>query len=98
MSTTSAVAGGVRRPWPWSSQRLRRWLLQWPMGLRARLAAFSVLLVLVAAGGSAYAGWQIVEGLLQQEATDRLDVATKTFNSIFQQRVSDAEIVTRQLS
>jgi signal transduction histidine kinase len=68
------------------------------MGLRARLAAFSVLLVLVAAGGSAYAGWQIVEGLLQQEATDRLDVATKTFNSIFQQRVSDAEIVTRQLS
>ena len=68
------------------------------MGLRARLAAFTVLLVLVAAGGSALAGWQIVEGLLQQEASDRLDVATKTFNSIYQQRVSDAEIVTRQLS
>ena len=49
-------------------------------------------------GGSALAGWQIVEGLLQQEASDRLDVATKTFNSIYQQRVSDAEIVTRQLS
>ncbi|HEX2324551.1 MAG TPA: ATP-binding protein [Chloroflexota bacterium] len=70
----------------------------WWMGLRARLAAFTVLLVLVAAGGSALAGWQIVEGLLQQEASDRLDVATKTFNSIYQQRVSDAEIVTRQLS
>ena len=76
--------------------RLGGW--RWRMGLRARLAAFTVLLVLVAAGGSALAGWQIVEGLLQQEASDRLDVATKTFNSIYQQRVSDAEIVTRQLS
>jgi signal transduction histidine kinase len=76
--------------------RLGGW--RWRMGLRARLAAFTVLLVVVAAGGSALAGWQIVEGLLQQEASDRLDVATKTFNSIYQQRVSDAEIVTRQLS
>jgi signal transduction histidine kinase len=76
--------------------RLGGW--RWRMGLRARLAAFTVLLVLVAAGGSALAGWQIVEGLLQQEASDRLDVATKTFNSLYQQRVSDAEIVTRQLS
>src|SRR5215218_4079493 len=76
--------------------RLGGW--RWRMGLRARLAAFTVLLVLVAAGGSAWAGWQIVEGLLQQEATDRLDVATRTFNSLYHQRVADAEIVTRQLS
>lgn len=75
-----------------------RWRWRWQRGLRARLAAFCVLLVLVAAGGSAAAGWQIVEGLLQQEASDRLDVATKTFNSLFHQRVADAEIVTRQLS
>jgi len=74
------------------------WPRLWRMGLRARLTVFSVLLVLVAAGGSAWAGWQIVEGLLQQEATDRLDVATRTFNSLYHQRVADAEIVTRQLS
>ncbi len=80
------------------SRKVRPGGWRWWMGLRARLAAFTVLLVLVAAGGSALAGWQIVEGLLQQEASDRLDVATKTFNSIYQQRVSDAEIVTRQLS
>jgi signal transduction histidine kinase len=88
MSTVSVAR--LRRGWQWP--RL------WRMGLRARLTIFSVLLVLVAAGGSAWAGWQIVEGLLQQEATDRLDVATRTFNSLYHQRVADAEIVTRQLS
>jgi signal transduction histidine kinase len=72
--------------------------VRWRMGLRARLAVFSALLVLVAAGGSALVGWQIVEGLLQSETTERLNVASTTFNSLYQQRVSDAEIVTRQLS
>ncbi|MGH2356129.1 MAG: ATP-binding protein [Chloroflexota bacterium] len=70
----------------------------WRVGLRAQLALFSVLLVLVAAGGSAFAGWQIMEGMLEQGTTDRLNSASATFASLYQQRVSDAEIVTRQLS
>lgn len=91
-ATTQArrVAAPPLQPAP-ATRRGRR-------GLWARLALFSVLLVLVAAGGSASVGWQIVEGLIQQGTTDRLNVATKTFNSLYQQRVSDAEIVTRQLS
>ncbi|HEV2121578.1 MAG TPA: cache domain-containing protein, partial [Chloroflexota bacterium] len=68
------------------------------LGVRAQLALFSVLLVLIAAGGSALAGWQIVEGLVQQATTDRLNVASATFGSLFAQRIADAEIVTRQLS
>lgn len=66
--------------------------------VRAQLVLFSVLLVLVAAGGSAFAGWQIVEGLVRQATTDRLNVASSTFGSLYAQRIADAEIVTRQLS
>jgi signal transduction histidine kinase len=68
------------------------------LSVRAQLVLFSVLLVIVAAGGSALAGWQIVEGLIRQATTDRLNVASATFGSLYQQRVADAEIVTRQLS
>src|SRR5947207_1228380 len=68
------------------------------MGIRAQLALFSVLLVLVAAGGTSYAGWLIVDGLIQQGNTDRLNSAAATFVSLYNQRASDAEIVTRQLS
>ena len=75
-----------------AGKRVRR------MGLRAQLALFSVMLVLVAAGGSAVAGWNIVDGLLQQGTTDRLDAAAMTFASLYNQRAADAEIVTRQLS
>jgi signal transduction histidine kinase len=67
------------------------------LGVRAQLALFSVVLVLVAAGGSALAGWQIVEGLIRQATTDRLNVASATFGSLYAQRIADAEIVTRQL-
>ena len=68
------------------------------VSVRAQLVIFAVLLVIVAAGGSALAGWQIVEGLIRQSTTDRLNVASATFHSLYQQRVADAEIVTRQLS
>src|SRR6266545_348816 len=68
------------------------------LSVRAQLVLFAVLLVVVAAGGSALAGWQIVEGLIRQATTDRLNVASATFGSLYQQRVADAEIVTRQLS
>src|SRR5436190_9512290 len=68
------------------------------LGIRAQLALFSVLLVLVAAGGTSYAGWLIVDGLIQQGNTDRLNAAAATFVSLYNQRASDAEIVTRQLS
>ncbi len=68
------------------------------MGLRAQLVLMSVVLVMVAAGGSAFAGWQIVDGLIHRATTDRLNAASVTFGSLYQQRVSDAEIVTRQLS
>ena len=68
------------------------------LAVRAQLVLFAVLLVLVAAGGSALAGWQIVEGLISQATTDRLNVASATFGSLYAQRIADAEIVTRQLS
>src|SRR5438874_1195622 len=68
------------------------------LGIRAQLALFSVLLVLVAAGGTSYAGWLIVDGLIQQGNTNRLNAAAATFASLYNQRASDAEIVTRQLS
>ena len=68
------------------------------LSVRAQLVLFAVLLVVVAAGGSALAGWQIVEGLIRQATTDRLNVASATFGSLYQQRVAEAEIVTRQLS
>ncbi|MBI3974152.1 MAG: cache domain-containing protein [Chloroflexi bacterium] len=66
--------------------------------IRAQLALFSVLLVLIAAGGSAFAGWQIVEGLIEQATSERLNGAAQTFGLLYQQRVSDTDIVTRQLS
>ena len=75
-----------------ASTRVRR------LSIRAQLAMFSVLLVLVAAGGSSVAGWQIVDGLIQQGTTDRLNGAAGTFASLYNQRAADAEIVTRQLS
>ncbi|HEU5317696.1 MAG TPA: ATP-binding protein [Chloroflexota bacterium] len=68
------------------------------LSVRAQLVLFAVLLVLVAAGGSALAGWRIVDGLIRRATTDRLNVASSTFGSLYQQRVADAEIVTRQLS
>ncbi|MDQ3702849.1 MAG: ATP-binding protein [Chloroflexota bacterium] len=100
--TSAAAADRARRSdaapltaVPGDSPAPRPWRLQ---GLRSRLALFSFLLVLVAGGGSAAAGWQIVDGLLQSETSDRLELASRTFGSLYQQRVSDAEIVTRQLS
>ncbi len=105
MANTSAATGeGVRRRG--LMRRLastdvgavaRRWQTGL-RGLRTRLALFSVLLVLVAAGGSAAAGWRIVDGLLESETSNRLELASRTFGSLYHQRVSDAEIVTRQLS
>jgi signal transduction histidine kinase len=68
------------------------------VSVRAQLALFAVLLVLIAGGGSALAGWQIVDGLIRQATTDRLNVASATFGSLYAQRIADAEIVTRQLS
>jgi signal transduction histidine kinase len=68
------------------------------ISVRAQLALFSVLLVLIAAGGAALAGWQVVDGLIRQATTDRLNVASATFGSLYAQRIADAEIVTRQLS
>ncbi|MGI8424318.1 MAG: ATP-binding protein [Chloroflexota bacterium] len=68
------------------------------LSVRAQLVLFAVLLVAVVAGGSALAGWQIVEGLIRQATSDRLNVASATFGSLYQQRVAEAEIVTRPVS
>lgn len=68
------------------------------LGFRTQLAAFAVMLVAVGAGGSAAAGWQVVSGLLERATTDRLDLATVTFASMYQQRVAEAELVARQVS
>ncbi|MSQ43359.1 MAG: HAMP domain-containing protein [Chloroflexi bacterium] len=68
------------------------------IGLRTKLAVFSVALVVIGAGGSAAAGWQILDRLLEQSSTDRLNIATFTFASMYQQRVAEAELVIRQLS
>lgn len=68
------------------------------LSLRAQLALFSAILVLVASGGSSLAGWRIVDGLMRQATSDRLNAAAQTFGALYQQRVSDVEIVTRQLT
>jgi len=86
------ASAGARAPFASAGKRVRR------MGLRAQLVMFSVMLVMVAAGGSAIAGWRIVDGLVQQGTTDRLNAAAATFASLYNQRAADAEIVTRQLS
>lgn len=71
---------------------LRRW------SLRTQLAAFTVALIAIGAGGSAVAGWQIVTGLLEQGSRDRITIASATFASTYAQRVAEAELVARQLS
>lgn len=68
------------------------------LGLRTKLAVFSVALVVIGAGGSAAAGWQILDGLVEQASNERLNIATFTFASMYQQRVAEAEFVLRQLS
>lgn len=68
------------------------------LGVGAQVALLSIVLVVVAAGGSALAGWRIVDGLIRQATTDRLNVASATFGSLYAQRIADAEIFTRQLS
>ena len=87
-----ASAWPPRLPLPTDTAAVRR------LGIRAQLVVFSVLLVVLAAGGAALAGWRIVEGLIQQATSERLNSASSTFQLLFQQRVSDADIVTRQLS
>jgi signal transduction histidine kinase len=89
---TRAAGAAVRRP-----PRASGWAVR-QIGIRAQLAVFSFLLVLVAAGGSAAVGWRIVDSQVQQATTERLNAAASTFNSLYQQRVADAELVTRQLS
>ncbi|CAA9273400.1 MAG: hypothetical protein AVDCRST_MAG77-3380 [uncultured Chloroflexi bacterium] len=88
-STGDAPRPAATRPWPRPAHRL---------SVRVQLVLFAVLLVFVAGGGSALAGWQIVESLIRQASTDRLNVASATFGSLYAQRIADAEIVTRQLS
>ena len=68
------------------------------LGFRTQLGTFAVLLVAIGAGGSAAAGWQVVSALLERAATERLDLATITFASMYQQRVAEAELVARQVS
>ncbi len=68
------------------------------LGFRTQLGTFAVLLVVIGAGGSAAAGWQVVSGLLERANSERLDLATTTFASMYQQRVAEAELVARQVS
>ena len=68
------------------------------LGFRTQLGTFAVLLVAIGAGGSAAAGWQVVSALLERAATERLDLATITFASMYQQRIAEAELVARQVS
>jgi signal transduction histidine kinase len=89
---SAGADGASRSPITAPARHVRR------LDIRAQLVLFSVLLVLVAAGGSAVAGWQVVEGLIQRSTTDRLNAAAATFASLYNQRASDAEIVARQLS
>ncbi len=68
------------------------------LGFRTQLGSFAVILVVIGAGGSAAAGWQIVAGLLEKSTSERIDLATVTFASMYQQRVAEAELVARQVS
>jgi signal transduction histidine kinase len=68
------------------------------LGFRTQLGTFAVVLVAIGAGGSAAAGWQVVSGLLERATVERLDLATITFASMYQQRVAEAELVARQVS
>lgn len=88
MITRGAVHGLVLR----AGTAVRR------LGFRTQLGAFAVLLVAVAAGGSAAAGWQVAADLLERSTTERTDLATVTFASTYQQRVAEAELVARQVS
>lgn len=85
-------ANWVTRAWT------RIWRSLGAIGLRTKLGVFSVALVVIGAGGSAAAGWQILDRLLEQSSNDRLNIATFTFASMYQQRVAEAELVVRQLS
>ena len=89
---SSVNANWVTRAWT------RIWRSLGAIGLRTKLAVFSVALVVIGAGGSAAAGWQILDRLLEQSSNDRLNIATFTFASMYQQRVAEAELVVRQLS
>ena len=83
----------------WATQAWTRvWRGLGAVGLRTKLAIFSVALVVIGAGGSAAAAWQILDRLLEQSSNDRLNIATLTFASMYQQRVAEAELVVRQLS
>jgi signal transduction histidine kinase len=68
------------------------------LGFRTQLGTFAIVLVAIGAGGSAAAGWQVVSSLLEKATTERLDLATVTFASMYQQRVAEAELVARQVS
>ena len=89
---SSVNANWVTRAWT------RIWRSLGAIGLRTKLAVFSVALVVIGAGGSAAAGWQILDRLLEQSSNDRLNIATFTFGSMYQQRVAEAELIVRQLS
>jgi len=62
------------------------------------VALFSLLLVVLAAGGAGLASWRIVERQMAQATTTRLNQAARTFATLYQQRVNDAQIVALLLA
>lgn len=74
-------------------------LRSWPkLGLRVKFVLLAVLLVLLSGGGAGLAGWDLADRLISSAADERLDAAARTFASLYNQRVAEAEIVAHQLT